>query len=178
MWLFLRHTFHQTVGATSPKEFKELVQYCAERKLELPSECDTQAVCTQLDLYAIQTQYDIPSSWLPTLVRAPCTQVDLYAIQTQRDITVTEVELCDLDSVRLSLLTSNIIRRHPSHESASTQFGLWGISESNVQLAGKSHESKRLCQSSVSCVFYVDISGKLSGMDVTRIIRKFFRNFK
>ncbi len=45
------------------------------------------------------------------------TRIKLYTIRIQRDIGVTEVELCDLDSVQYSLLsTSNISRRRSTHE--------------------------------------------------------------
>ncbi len=59
------------------------------------------------------------------------------------------------------------------------RFGLRRISKSSVQLAEKSHKSRRsksLYQLSAGRVFYVEISRKILGMELGRILRNFFGN--
>ncbi len=88
-------------------------------------------------------------------------------------------------SVRFGLGTTfppldfHVSKWRPAHKSTSTRFGREALLESSIQPAGKSHKSRRSCQANiVCCVFYVEILGTPLGMNVTRILRKIFGNFR
>ncbi len=115
--------------------------------------------------------------------RASCAKLGLCDLELQLLGCLHATQpLCysDLVQQRHSFLsTSNVSKRHRTHESNSTQFGLRVILESGVQLAGKLPESRRSRNSSIAgCVFYVEIWRKLLGMNVTKIFRYFFGNLR
>ncbi len=112
---------------------------------------------------------------LPARVKGPVLRVNLCTIRTRRDIGVTEVESCDWNLVKHSLLsTSNTSRRRYGHDSTSTRFGLGGILEPNVLrrtclLESCTSQGDRV--SRFGLCFLIEISGKLSGMDVVNEIK-------